>query len=53
MDVIYFGDHLRLRCQMGAEAEVMVKLALNHPAVPTPGHTVHLHAPPQHMRVYL
>jgi putative spermidine/putrescine transport system ATP-binding protein len=53
MDVIYFGDHLRLRCKMASEAEVMVKLALNHHAVPTPGHTVQLHAPQQHMRVYL
>jgi putative spermidine/putrescine transport system ATP-binding protein len=53
MDVIYFGDHLRLRCKTASEAELMVKLALNHAAVPTPGHTVHLHAPAQHMRVYL
>ncbi len=53
MDVIYFGDHLRLRCKMASEAEVMVKLSLNHHAVPTPGHTVQLHAPSQHMRVYL
>ncbi|PVY55597.1 MULTISPECIES: ABC transporter ATP-binding protein [unclassified Simplicispira] len=53
MDVIYFGDHLRLRCKMANEAEVMVKLSLHHAAVPTPGHTVHLHAPAQHTRVYL
>ncbi|MCZ2405498.1 MAG: ABC transporter ATP-binding protein [Burkholderiales bacterium] len=53
MDVIYFGDHLRLRCRMASQAEVMVKLALNHQGVPTPGHTVHLHAPEQHTRVYL
>ena len=53
MDIIYFGDHLRLRCKLPSEAEVMVKLALDHSAVPTPGHRVHLHAPPQHMRVYL
>ncbi|MBI3100000.1 MAG: ABC transporter ATP-binding protein [Burkholderiales bacterium] len=53
MDVIYFGDHLRLRCKMPSEDEVMVKLSLGHSAVPTPGHRVHLHAPPQHMRVYL
>ncbi|MFN7042281.1 MAG: ABC transporter ATP-binding protein [Acidovorax temperans] len=53
MDIIYFGDHLRLRCKLPSEAEVMVKLALGHRAVPTPGHRVHLHAPPQHMRVYL
>ena len=52
-DIIYFGDHLRLRCKLPSEAEVMVKLALGHSAVPTPGHRVHLHAPPQHMRVYL
>ena len=55
MDVIYFGDHLRLRCRMADEdgAEVMVKLALKHPHVPTPGHTVHLHAPEQHLRIYV
>ena len=53
MDIIYFGDHLRLRCKLPSEAEVMVKLALGHSAVPIPGHRVHLHAPPQHMRVYL
>ena len=53
MDIIYFGDHLRLRCKLPSEAEVMVKLALGHSAVPTPGHRVHLYAPPQHMRVYL
>ena len=53
MDIIYFGDHLRLRCKTASEAELMVKLALNHAAVPTPGHTVQLHAPAQHMRVYL
>lgn len=55
LDVIYFGDHLRLRCKMQGEdeAEVMVKLALHHPHIPTPGHTVHLHAPAQHLRMYL
>ena len=53
MDIIYFGDHLRLRCKLPSEAEVMVKLALGHSAVPTPGPRVHLHAPPQHMRMYL
>ena len=53
MDVIYFGDHLRLRCKMDSTHEVMVKLSLHHSDVPTPGHTVYLHAPPQHMRVYL
>jgi putative spermidine/putrescine transport system ATP-binding protein len=53
MDIIYFGDHLRLRCKLPSEAEVMVKLALGHSAVPTPGHRVHLHTPPQHMRMYL
>ena len=33
MDIIYFGDHLRLRCKLPSEAEVMVKLALGHSAV--------------------
>ena len=51
--VIYFGDHLRLRCQMDSTHGVRVKLSLHHSDVPTPGHTVYLHAPPQHMRVYL
>lgn len=54
MDVIYLGDHLRLRCEMAHGAhEVMVKLPLHHSNVPTPGHNVYLHAPPEHMRVYL
>ena len=53
LDVIYLGDHLRLRCQMDGTHEVMVKLSLHHTDVPTPGHTVYLHAPAQHLRVYL
>ncbi|GAB2750579.1 ABC transporter ATP-binding protein [Melaminivora jejuensis] len=52
LDIIYFGDHLRLRCRMAGDAEVMVKLPLGHEALPRPGHEVHLHAPAQHMRVY-
>ena len=52
MDIIYFGDHLRLRCRLASEAEVMVKLTLNHAGMPMPGRTIHLHAPAQHMRVY-
>lgn len=52
MDVIYFGDHLRLRCQVAAGQEVMVKLALDHGAIPTPGQHIHLCAPKEHMRVY-
>ena len=46
-------EYLRLRCKMDSTHEVMVKLSLHHSDVPTPGHTVYLHAPPQHMRVYL
>ena len=53
LDVIYLGDHLRLRCKMDSTHEVMVKISLHHTDVPTPGHTVYLHAPPQYMRVYL
>ena len=52
MDVMYFGDHLRLRCIAEGDADVMVKLALNAGDVPAPGQAVRLHAPQQHLRIY-
>lgn len=52
LDVMYFGDHLRLRCTTPAEEEVMVKLTLGAGNVPTPGENVQLHAPTQHLRAY-
>lgn len=53
MDVIYFGDHLRLRCVVKPQQEVMVKLALDHGTVPTPGQSIYLQAAQEHLRVYL
>ena len=52
LDVIYFGDHLRLRCHVQPQQEVMVKLPLEHGQVPTPGRSVHLQVAPEHLRVY-
>ncbi|MFZ4626003.1 MAG: ABC transporter ATP-binding protein, partial [Rhodoferax sp.] len=52
-DVIYFGDHLRLRCKLAQQAEATVKIALASQTVPEPGDAVWLHLPPEHLRVYL
>ncbi len=51
-DVIYFGDHLRLRCRMAGQAELSVKVPLQHQAHISAGQTVRLHLPPAHLRVY-
>ncbi len=52
-DVIYFGDHLRLRCKVERQAEATVKIALTSQTVPQAGDQVWLHLPPEHLRVYL
>ena len=52
-DVIYFGDHLRLRCTMPGQAESTVKFPLSGDAIPNPGQSVWLHLPPEHLRIYL
>jgi putative spermidine/putrescine transport system ATP-binding protein len=52
-DVIYFGDHLRLRCTLQGQAEATVKLPLSSNAIPQPGQTAWLHLPPEHIRIYL
>jgi putative spermidine/putrescine transport system ATP-binding protein len=52
-DVIYFGDHLRLRCQAAGQPELSVKLPLQHAGQLQAGNTVALHIPPEHLRVYL
>ena len=52
-DVIYFGDHLRLRCTLPGQAEATVKFPLSGNAVPQPGQLVWLHLPPEHLRIYL
>lgn len=51
-DVIYFGDHLRLRCQVPEQPELSVKVALQHMGHMQAGQTVHLHLPPAHLRIY-
>ena len=51
-DVIYFGDHLRLRCSLPDETEAKVRLALSGKAQPEAGKPVWLHFPRQHLRIY-
>jgi putative spermidine/putrescine transport system ATP-binding protein len=59
-DVIYFGDHLRLLCQVGSggggaddgQADATVKLPLSVPAVPVAGDTVWLEFPTEFTRIY-
>jgi putative spermidine/putrescine transport system ATP-binding protein len=54
-DIIYFGDHLRLRCRIAGQAPATVKLPLSgasgatHPQV---GQRVGLHIPTPFLRVY-
>jgi putative spermidine/putrescine transport system ATP-binding protein len=51
-DVIYFGDHLRLRCVVPDQPELSVKVPLQHLGHMAAGQTVHLHLPPAHLRIY-
>jgi len=51
-DVIYFGDHLRLRCALPGQAEATVKLPLASRGAPRAGAPVWLRFPPQHLRIY-
>jgi len=51
-DVIYFGDHLRLRCAVAGQAQATVKLSLGGVA-PHTGQAVWLQIAPEHLRVYL
>ena len=52
LDVIYFGDHLRLRCEVAGQPDATIKMPLAHPQLPVPGQTIHVHAPEEHLRVY-
>lgn len=52
-DLIYFGDHLRLRCTVASQPSATVKVALSSQTVAHAGETVSLHLPPEHLRVYL
>jgi putative spermidine/putrescine transport system ATP-binding protein len=51
-DVIYFGDHLRLRCVVPDQPELSVKVPLQHLGHMAAGQTVHLQLPAAHLRVY-
>lgn len=51
-DVIYFGDHLRLRCTVAGQEDAMVKLPLGRHDVPARGDTVFLYAAEEFLRVY-
>lgn len=51
-DVIYFGDHLRLRCNVPQQQDAMVKLPLGRHDVPALGDTVFLYAAEEYLRVY-
>ena len=51
-DVIYFGDHLRLRCAIAGQALATVKLPLSRGEQPVAGQAVWLHIPTPYLRVY-
>ena len=51
-DVIYFGDHLRLRCTLEGQAEISVKVPLHQSGQLLIGQNVRLHLPTQHLRLY-
>ncbi len=51
-DVIYFGDHLRLRCALPGQDEATVKLTLAGEVHPEAGQNVWLHFPVAHLRIY-
>jgi putative spermidine/putrescine transport system ATP-binding protein len=52
LDLIYFGDHLRVRCEVAGQEAATIKMALAHVALPQPGQTFQVYAPPEHLRVY-
>jgi len=51
-DIIYFGDHLRLRCGFAGQPELTVKQTLSQMHALQSGQALILHVPPEHMRVY-
>ena len=51
-DIMYFGDHLRLRCLLQDQPDAMVKMPLAHHQLPEIGQTIQVHAPEEHLRVY-
>ena len=51
-DVIYFGDHLRLRCELAGQPELCVKQPLRQHGAYDAGRQMRLHIPAEHLRVY-
>jgi putative spermidine/putrescine transport system ATP-binding protein len=51
-DIMYFGDHLRLRCELPGQPDATIKMPLAHHQLPKPGQTIQVHAPEEHLRVY-
>ncbi len=51
-DVIYFGDHLRLRCALAGQDAATVKLPLSTAEHPRPGQRAWLEFPTPHLRLY-
>ena len=51
-DILYFGDHLRLRCSVPQQEDAMVKLPLGRHDVPAIGDTIFLYAAEEYLRVY-
>jgi putative spermidine/putrescine transport system ATP-binding protein len=51
-DIMYFGDHLRLRCELFGQPDATIKMPLAHHQLPEPGQTIQVHAPEEHLRVY-
>ena len=53
--LIYFGDHVRVRCVLPNSDECFVKLTLNDPALPglSEGTPVALEIEPSHLRVFI
>ncbi len=52
IDIMYFGDHLRLRCELPGQPDATIKMPLAHHQLPEPGQTIQVHAPEEHLRVY-
>ena len=53
IDLLYFGDHLRLRCSVSGQQDAMVKLPLGGNELPAMGDTVFLYAAEEYLRIYL
>jgi putative spermidine/putrescine transport system ATP-binding protein len=51
-DVLYFGDHMRLRCTVPGQPEATVKLPLGGHEAAARGDAVLLYAAEEHLRVY-